>query len=94
MGALLNAIRLAFAAIARNPLRATLTVIGILIGVASVVTITALGAGTRDNVSSKIEAVGSNVMIIFPQNAAASGTKGLQGSGPRLTEDDGKAIAR
>ena len=94
MGALLNAIRLAFAAIARNPLRATLTVIGILIGVASVVTITALGAGTRDDVSSKIEAVGSNVLIIFPQNAAASGAKGLQGSGQRLTEDDGKAIAR
>jgi len=94
MGALLNGIRLALRAISRNVLRAVLTVIGILIGVAAVVTITALGAGVRDDVGASIQAVGSNVLIIFPQSAAASGAKGMQGGGQRLTEEDAKAIQR
>ena len=94
MGPLINGIRLALRAISRNVLRAVLTVIGIMIGVAAVVTITAVGAGVRDYVGASIQAVGSNVLIIFPQSAAASGAKGAQGGGQRLTEDDAKAIQR
>ncbi|MBV9948461.1 MAG: hypothetical protein JOZ69_16540, partial [Myxococcales bacterium] len=50
MRALLDGILSALRAIARSPLRASLTVLGILIGVAAVVTVTALGSGARDNV--------------------------------------------
>jgi putative ABC transport system permease protein len=94
MAALLNGIRLALRSISRNVLRAVLTVIGILIGVAAVVTITALGAGVRDDVGASIQAVGSNVLIVFPESAAASGARGAQGGGQRLTEEDAKAIQR
>jgi putative ABC transport system permease protein len=88
------ALLIAFRAIVRNRLRAVLTILGILIGVASVVTITALGAGARDSVGGQIQSIGSNFVIVFPQSAAASGAKGAQGSGVRLSGADGNAIAR
>jgi putative ABC transport system permease protein len=90
--ALLEGIRLALRAIGRSPLRASLTVLGILIGVTAVVTVTAVGSGARDNVSRQIQSIGSNFILVFPQNAQASGARGLQGSGVRLSEEDGRAI--
>jgi putative ABC transport system permease protein len=91
---ILDGIRLAVRAIIRNPMRASLTVLGILIGVAAVVTVTALGSGAREHVSQQIQAIGSNFIIIFPQAPTASGARGSQGSGMRLTEDDARAILR
>jgi len=90
--ALLDGIGSALRAIVRSPMRASLTVLGILIGVAAVITVTALGSGARENVSGQIQAIGSNFVIIFPQASQASGAHGAQGSGVRLTEDDGRAI--
>jgi putative ABC transport system permease protein len=92
--AFLDGIRLAILAVVRNPMRASLTVLGILIGVAAVATVTALGSGAREHVSKQIQAIGSNFIIIFPQAPQLSGARGSQGSGMRLTEDDGRAIVR
>jgi putative ABC transport system permease protein len=89
---ILRAIRIALRAIRRNVLRASLTVLGILVGVAAVVTVTALGAGARDTVSSQIQSIGSNFIIIWPERALASGARAANGAGPRLTEEDGLAI--
>jgi putative ABC transport system permease protein len=94
MRSLFDGIRIAFRAVVRNPMRASLTVLGILIGVAAVVTVTALGSGAREHVSQQIQAIGSNFVIIFPQSVQASGARGAQGAGMRLTEDDGRAILR
>ncbi len=93
LSAFLTGTRLAITSIVRSTLRASLTILGILIGVAAVVTVTALGAGAREQVSSQIEGMGSNVIMIGPQSAAASGAKSALG-GVRLTEDDGRAILR
>jgi len=89
-----SAVLIALRAIRRNVLRASLTVFGILIGVAAVVTVTALGAGARDSVSSQIQSIGSNFIIIWPVRALASGARTANGAGPRLTEEDGLAIKR
>jgi putative ABC transport system permease protein len=94
LSAFLTGARLAIRSIVRSTLRASLTILGILIGVAAVVTVTALGAGARDQVSDQIQNMGSNVIMIAPQSAAASGARGALGAGARLTEDDGKAIVR
>jgi putative ABC transport system permease protein len=94
MRAIVSAIRIALRAIRRNVLRASLTVLGILVGVAAVVTVTALGAGARDTVSSQIQSIGSNFIIIWPERALASGARAANGAGPRLTEEDGLAIKR
>ncbi len=92
IGAVLSAILLAFRAIRRNALRAALTVLGILIGVAAVVIVTGLGTGARESVGKQIEGIGSNFIIVFPENASSSGARKL--GGVRLTEDDGHAISR
>src|SRR5690348_8535096 len=92
MRAFLDGVVLALRAVVRSPMRASLTVLGILIGVAAVVTVTALGSGARDHVAQQIQALGSNFVIIFPQTVRTSGARGSQGSGMRLTEDDGRAI--
>jgi putative ABC transport system permease protein len=94
MKAIFVGVRLALRSIQRNILRAALTVLGILIGVASVVAITALGAGARDAMSTKISSLGSNFVFVFPQNNSVSGAKGAQGSGKRLTDEDARVIAR
>src|SRR5262249_36101570 len=64
VGRALVPIRLALRAIRRNVMRATLTVLGILIGVAAVVVVTSLGAGARDAVSRQLDSLGSNVIFI------------------------------
>src|ERR1700722_21000712 len=94
MRSILDGIRLAFRAIARNPLRASLTVLGILLGVAAVVLVTGLGAGLRGSVGAAIQSLGSNAIIIFPNSTPTSGKRGAQGTGQRLTEEDGRAIMR
>ncbi len=92
MRTIVSAVRIALRAIRRNVLRASLTVLGILVGVAAVVTVTALGAGARDTVSSQIQSIGSNFIIIWPERALASGARAANGAGPRLSEEDGLAI--
>ncbi|HEY3820788.1 MAG TPA: ABC transporter permease [Polyangiaceae bacterium] len=94
MRSLLDGIRLALRAIARNPLRASLTVLGILIGVSAVIVVTALGTGARQSVGAQIQSLGANFVIIFPQNSQASGKRGSLGSGVRLSEEDGRTIMR
>jgi putative ABC transport system permease protein len=90
----LSSAAIALRAIVQNPLRASLTVLGILIAVAAVVTVDALGAGGRAHVSAQIDGLGSNFILVFPQASQASGARGAQGTGMRLTEDDGRAILR
>jgi putative ABC transport system permease protein len=94
MKAILVGIRLALRSIQRNVLRAALTVLGILIGVAAVVTITALGAGARESMSSKIQSLGSNFIVVFPKSNQASGARSAQGTGKRLTDEDARVILR
>lgn len=94
LSALVTGARLAILAIVRSTLRAGLTILGILIGVMAVVTVTALGAGARDQVSTQIQNMGSNVIMVAPQSAQASGARGALGSTVRLTEEDGRVILR
>ncbi len=86
------AVRLALRALSRNKLRGGLTVLGILIGVAAVVTMSALGAGAKQQMEAQLATLGTNVLIVYPGATAAGGVRGAQGSSTRLTEDDARAI--
>ncbi len=83
---------LAIRTLRRDLIRTSLTVLGILIGVSSVVTVSAIGAGARDSIGKQIESMGSNMIIVFPQSTNASGARGMQGQGQRLTQSDGEAL--
>jgi putative ABC transport system permease protein len=87
----LSAVRIALSAVTRSKLRAALTILGILIGVAAVVTVTALASGARASVSGQIQALGSNALIVFPRSARSSGARSATGS--RLSERDCEALA-
>jgi putative ABC transport system permease protein len=87
---LVAAFRMSFRAIARSKVRAALTTLGILIGVAAVVVVVALGGAVRDQVGKQIETLGANTIFIFPQDTRNSGAKTQPRA--RLTEADAKAI--
>lgn len=87
------AIRLALRSLMRNKVRALLTVLGILIGVASVVASSAIGAGAKERIESQFAALGVNVLMVYPASSATGGVRAGAGSGAGLTEDDAKAIA-
>ncbi len=90
----LMALRLAVLSLGRNKLRAGLTVLGILIGVAAVVSMTALGDGARANIERQLGALGTNLLFVWPGANTSGGARGEAGSRPTLTEDDARIIAR
>jgi putative ABC transport system permease protein len=89
---LMGALRLALGAIARNKMRAALTVLGIFIGITAVVIVTAAATSATDSISNAIDSVAANALYVTAQPTQASGVRS-KGTG-RLTEADGKAIAR
>jgi putative ABC transport system permease protein len=82
----------ALGALARNKLRAVLTLLGILIGTAAFVIVWALGSGASSFIGGKVSDLGANILYVFPQATQASGVRAK--SVGRITENDGKAIAR
>jgi putative ABC transport system permease protein len=89
----LEALRLALGGIVANRLRSGLTMLGILIGVSAVILLVGVGNGASAAVQQQIEALGSNLLIIFPSNAKSGGVQQGFGSGSTLTMDDVKALA-
>ncbi len=92
MRALFAAIRISFRALSRAKVRAALTILGILIGVAAVVLVVALGNAVRDKVLSQIATLGANTIYVFPQDTRSSGARAPARA--RLTEEDAAAILR
>ncbi len=81
-------------ALTRNRMRSTLTVLGIVIGVAAVIATLAIGQGARSAVQANIRAMGSNVIMIIPGTVTAGGAHGAMGGNTSFTEDDVAAIKR
>ena len=75
-----------------NKLRSGLTTLGIIIGVAAVITMLAVGEGAKRTVQEQLKSLGSNTMIIFPGTVTASGVRLGAGSRNTLTEGDARAI--
>jgi putative ABC transport system permease protein len=91
---ILNLIRLALRALQRNKLRAVLTMLGIIIGVAAVITIGAIGDGSKISIHNSLAGLGSNLIIIMPNSNAPGGAR-LQGANVEtLTARDIVAIER
>ena len=63
-----EAVRVAWEALRANKLRSGLTMLGVVIGVASVVLLVSIGSGARDEVTSGVESLGSNILFVAPAN--------------------------
>ncbi len=90
----LASLRLALRALAANTLRSILTMLGIIIGVAAVITMIAVGAGATQRVQEQMKGLGSNIMLVIPGGVTAGGVRLGAQTGQGLTEEDALAIAR
>jgi putative ABC transport system permease protein len=86
--------RTATRALRVNKLRSALTMLGIIIGVGSIIAMVAVGAGAHARVAEQIQSLGSNLLIVISTSVNARGVRGGGGSGSTLTEDDALAIQR
>lgn len=89
---LLEAIRSALSAIGANALRSALTMLGIIIGVAAVIAMVAIGSGARQRVDSQIKSLGANLAIIQSGNVTQGGVRLGAGASSTLTDEDARAI--
>src|SRR5688572_4173936 len=81
-------------ALTRNRMRAALTVLGIVIGVAAVIAVLAIGQGARSAVQAQIRALGANTLMVIPGTVTSGGARGGMGSITTMTSDDAIAIRR
>lgn len=78
----------------RNPLRAGLTMLGIIIGIGAVVAMVSLGQGATASVQAEIQSLGTNVLIIVPGATTVGGVRGGLGSISTLTVSDAEDIEK
>jgi len=87
-------LRLALNSLKRNKLRTFLTMLGIIIGVGSVIAMLAIGNGSKESIQAQIAGLGTNVVIVFPGSTNTGGVKGDAGSSQSLTQEDADAIKK
>ena len=90
----LMVLRIALKALGRNKMRTALTMLGMIIGVAAVITMVALGTGAQSQIDSAVQSVGTNTIIVNAGNWTQGGVRQGQGNASTLTPDDAAAIAR
>jgi macrolide transport system ATP-binding/permease protein len=83
----------ALRAMAANKARSALSMLGIMIGVASVIAMLAIGAGAQKAIEARLASLGSNLIMIFARSPRMNGVMGGGGSYSRLTLEDAKAVA-
>ncbi len=87
-----NVIPIALSALMRNKTRSFLTTLGVIIGVASVISMVAVGEGAKARVSGVFSAMGTNMLIVLSGSTTSGGVSGGFGSLPTLTWEDLRAV--
>ena len=86
------ALQLALRALWRNKTRAMLTALGVVIGVASVIAMVAIGAGAQKRVAEQLESMGTNNLVVRPGTTMHGGVRTGAGTSERLTREDADAL--
>src|ERR1700739_762936 len=89
---IINLIRIAWRALQRNKLRAFLTMLGIIIGVAAVIAMVAIGQGSKQSIQNALSSMGSNMITIRPNSNVSAGARLDATTVQTLTLDDVKAL--
>src|SRR4051812_16324260 len=84
-----------FSALTANKVRTALTMLGIIIGISSVITLVSIGQGAQSTIASSIQSIGSNLILIFPGAQRGPGFQVSTGRGASrtLTPEDAAAIS-
>jgi putative ABC transport system permease protein len=88
-----ESLRIAFGSLVSNKLRSLLTALGVIIGVAAVVALLAIGNGSQASITAAITANGANLLTVRPGAPSTGGVGGQVGSGQTLTTADAETIA-
>jgi putative ABC transport system permease protein len=86
--------RIALRALGKNKMRAGLTVLGVVIGIAAVTTMVSIGQSASELVQGQFQNLGTNVIVVFPASRNRGAVRQRRGSVPTLTADDSEAMAR
>jgi putative ABC transport system permease protein len=78
--------------LAGNKIRSGLTILGIVIGIASVIALVAIGQGAQNSIAKNIEAIGSNLILVSPGSQRVGGINQGGGSAQSLTAEDADAM--
>jgi putative ABC transport system permease protein len=89
---IIESIRIALRSLGANKLRAALTMLGIIIGVAAVIALMGIGRGAQKSIDSQINSMGTNLIFVSPGSTSSSGVRSAQGSARTLTYDDAVAL--
>ena len=84
--------RVALHSLGTDNLRAGLTLLGIVIGVAAVISLVAIGRGVQQSITESLQSLGTNLLFVRPGETSQSGVFGGQGSAATLTLDDAYAL--
>src|SRR5947209_4173073 len=87
-----NVIRVAFRALRRNIMRSVLTALGIIIGIAAVITTVSMGVGAKAQIEAQVASLGQNIITVFPGSFNAGGMRSGFGFALTLTVEDAEAI--
>ncbi len=87
-------LRSAWRALRRNPMRAALTTLGIVIGVGAVIAMMEIGNGSSSAIQRTISSMGANVLLVLPGTAASGGVSFGAGTAVTLTPGDAEAILK
>ncbi|MBS1780314.1 MAG: ABC transporter permease [Bacteroidetes bacterium] len=90
---LLNLIKIASRSLRKNKMRVFLTMLGIIIGVASVISMLAIGEGSRQNIEASVSSLGTNTVMIYPGSVNQGGVRMGAGSYSTLTQKDADVLA-
>jgi putative ABC transport system permease protein len=91
---LLEVIQMALEALWSNRLRTSLTMLGVIIGISSVIMVTSVGQGVQKATEQQIQSLGTNVMLVLAGVARTGGVSQGAGSASTLTWEDAQAIAQ
>src|SRR5260370_2123088 len=83
---------IAFKALGGNNMRTALAMLGMIIGVAAVITMVALGTGAQTSIEAQIQSAGTNMIQVSAGNFSTGGVRQGQGNASTLTPDDATAI--
>jgi len=86
--------RVALRALLKNKMRACLTILGVVIGIASVTTMVSVGQSASHLIQGAFEGFGINVLIVFSNSRRDAGVQQGRGTIPKVTAEDGNAIQR
>jgi putative ABC transport system permease protein len=92
MTTFLQSLLIAMRALRVNKMRALLTMLGIIIGIAAVIAMVAIGSGASKMISDQISSIGSNLLLVLPGSTTSGGLRSGSGGAPTLTYDDARAI--